>query len=715
MSNASFSLPQSDEVAPKRKHLRNLILRSWTVRGADDFFRELSKSNRPVLTKVIVAHKTCICVHNLIQEGHPACLVDANRQRHLLDSLVSTWGGTRVAYAQIVTQYATYLLLKLDFHAAHQEWISDKEGNLDWDYFAERQGGHVPFDYAVATALSMLRLLGTAAQLMDFVRQGVAMDGRVHKEGVNSCVAHPLVNLVTDAHTLFATAVRLLQKAYDGYWEASDKQLDELEAAVAFLDQLHAALKPLFATCAATKYVAALVTVPVLDEEPPRFRKPPRDDRRQREEEERRRREEEMRRQQQLEDEQRRAMLARMQAEEDARRRQEEEDRRRAAEQLAMLARQQQQQQQDGVNAALLKYLTDSIGRGRSAVDEQSKALDAASARLQAKAAALQGDIGGLQAELDALLRENAELREQIAREHRQQEKLRQQLIARARLSAQSSVRAALETRNQQRELLAEGARELRAALQAGGGSVAEQMRALGKLGRGGSQVVVATGSKELGHALLEHLEKGGQEQRLQLLLQQLEEEQARRDPAIEREKERRAAELRARLEALLRRATGECGDEAAAAALEGVRAVSAVSAQLGLARLDRFEGGEQLAQALEELWAAGEGVRAAPEDPMAWSKLRAAAENVQIAALAFVRGQPGLEAGYQAVAAALKALMESALARQQQLASMQQQQSFTEDRDGIVEQRARVHRLAAHLQRKKTSTENLLAQLGGM
>jgi hypothetical protein len=148
---------------------------------------------------VIVAHKTCICVHNLIQEGHPACLVDANRQRHLLDSLVSTWSGTRVAYAQIVTQYAKYLLAKLDFHAQSPEWICDKEGGLDWEYFAERQGGAPSFDYAVAIAGRMLGLLGNAAQLMDFVRQGVQMDTRVFREGVNSCVAHPLVNLVTDA------------------------------------------------------------------------------------------------------------------------------------------------------------------------------------------------------------------------------------------------------------------------------------------------------------------------------------------------------------------------------------------------------------------------------------------------------------------------------------------------------------------------------------
>lgn len=43
---AVFKATKSEETPPKRKHLRNLILRSWEVRGADDFFRELSSSNR---------------------------------------------------------------------------------------------------------------------------------------------------------------------------------------------------------------------------------------------------------------------------------------------------------------------------------------------------------------------------------------------------------------------------------------------------------------------------------------------------------------------------------------------------------------------------------------------------------------------------------------------------------------------------------------------
>jgi hypothetical protein len=126
-------------------------------------------------------------------------------------------------------------------------------------------------------------------------------------------------------------------------------------------------------------------------------------------------------------------------------------------------------------------------------------------------------------------------------------------------------------------------------------------MRALGLMGRGGAAAVAASGSRELGAALLEHLERGGQQDKILSLLVRLEAEAAARDPAAERLAAERAAALRARLEALLKRQIASSGsDAAAAAALEGVRAVSGVSAQLGLARLDRYEGGEALAAALE-------------------------------------------------------------------------------------------------------------------
>ena len=183
-------------------------------------------------------------------------------------------------------------------------------------------------------------------------------------------------------------------------------------------------------------------------------------------------------------------------------------------------------------------------------------------------------------------------------------------------MSAQTTVRAAAEARQAGRKgavPLSEASSELRAGL-AGlreGPGCAGRVQGAGRAGRGGAACVLASAGKGetgvlLAGALVEHLAKGGGEQRVLDLLAALEREHAMRDIEAERREAERLAALRARLEALLRRlpGAGADADPAAKAALDGVRAISSVSAQLALARVgdQDDEAAEALAHALEQV-----------------------------------------------------------------------------------------------------------------
>ena len=428
------------------------------MRGANDFFRELSQSSRPVLTKVIVAHKTLICVHNLIQEGHPACLVDADRQRHLLESFVSTYSQTRVAYAQIVTQYARYLLLKLDFHRERPEWICDKEGAFDYEYFLERHPNGGSLEYVLAVSAAMQHLLGECGTLMHFVVQGVQMDNsRQHKEGVNACVAHPLVNLVTDSHTLYDTINRLVQRGHDEWDRASDRERDGLEERVEGVERLHGALRPLYAECAATRYIAQLVAVPELGERAPHFRLPPEDvagreraaaEQRAREAAEQRAREEARRRE---------ALELAMQ-EERRRRAQEEEERRRLQQETALLMAQQQQRAADEESAQMGAYLGQVIARGRETTQRAVAELEAEAGAWREQCRELQQETGEAEDELAGLLAENEALRQALAAERRRHEQWVTSLLRRAESAAEGQVSGSWgNTREEEEEERARG------------------------------------------------------------------------------------------------------------------------------------------------------------------------------------------------------------------------------------------------------------------
>lgn len=74
----------------------------------------------------------------------------------------------------------------------------------------------------------MADVLSAAAKLMSMIMSGIAMDQRVSKHGVNACVAHPLIPLITDTHTLYQTIIRLLLRGWKLYDDISDAQLETL-------------------------------------------------------------------------------------------------------------------------------------------------------------------------------------------------------------------------------------------------------------------------------------------------------------------------------------------------------------------------------------------------------------------------------------------------------------------------------------------------------
>jgi hypothetical protein len=185
-------------------------------------------------------------------------------------------------------------------------------------------------------------------------------------------------------------------------------------------------------------------------------------------------------------------------------------------------------------------------------------------------------------------------------------------------------------------------------------------------------------------------------------------------------------AQLALRKQALKDRLTlcsGMLGDSAslngvAAAAHVGVSAMVNATVSLGVAGLvgeevsdSQLELGEELAAALEQLGVAAQAVFEKPDELSVWKNLLAAAQRVGEAALAFVQGNSSLEGGYRAVSKALQHLMNS-IQQRQKLLQENSANKFEENREEIMEQRAKCHRLNKQLLRKRLSTENLMKSL---
>lgn len=75
---ASFKKATSDEEMPlKMKHVRNLIIGTFTDKNADLFWRNVGTT--PPINTDVTAWKFCHCLHILLRDGHPNALRDSHR------------------------------------------------------------------------------------------------------------------------------------------------------------------------------------------------------------------------------------------------------------------------------------------------------------------------------------------------------------------------------------------------------------------------------------------------------------------------------------------------------------------------------------------------------------------------------------------------------------------------------------------------------------
>ncbi|RPA81782.1 ANTH-domain-containing protein [Ascobolus immersus RN42] len=119
-----------DETAPKRKHVRSCIVYSWDHKSSGAFWQALKV--QPLLSDEVQTFKALICIHKVLQEGHPNCLRDAQAQVSWIDSLGRSCIGDGLrGYGVLIREYSTFLLSKLKFHRQHPEF----NGMLEYEEY----------------------------------------------------------------------------------------------------------------------------------------------------------------------------------------------------------------------------------------------------------------------------------------------------------------------------------------------------------------------------------------------------------------------------------------------------------------------------------------------------------------------------------------------------------------------------------------------------
>mmetsp|Transcript_20496 Transcript_20496/g.78571 ORF Transcript_20496/g.78571 Transcript_20496/m.78571 type:complete len:818 (-) Transcript_20496:50-2503(-) len=246
---------KGEPTAPKRKHVRKIIVDSWNY-GTINIFKQIQKE--PVDKNSLVCFKALTVMHKVLQEGAPRVLREGFRYCNLLKHLQQHWGGSHEQhYANLNTEYAYFLRGKVTFHHKHPLVM----GNLSLDDYTQKikNQPEVPIQVRQEMIGHLLDL-----QYMILRVQGAIF--RFHGRDLHESKVAALVPLLVESDAVYRISVHHLHALCD---RAKDES--QVKAYVERFNQQYLELRVFYDGAGRISYVTNLMRVPQLPAQPPAF------------------------------------------------------------------------------------------------------------------------------------------------------------------------------------------------------------------------------------------------------------------------------------------------------------------------------------------------------------------------------------------------------------------------------------------------------------
>ncbi|KAH7309013.1 ANTH domain-containing protein [Stachybotrys elegans] len=242
----------SEEISPKRKHVRACIVYTWDHRSATAFWTGIKV--QPILADEVQTFKALITIHKVLQEGHPSALREAHANRGWIDSLNRGMTGEGMrGYAPLIKEYVYFLLAKLSFHQAHPEF----NGTFEYEEYMALKAINDPNEgYETITDLMVLQDKIEQFQKLIF--------SHFRSVGNNECRIAALVPLVQESYGIYKFITSMLRAMHQT--TGDDDALQPLRQRY---DAQHYRLVKFYYECSNLRYLTSLITIPKLPQDPP--------------------------------------------------------------------------------------------------------------------------------------------------------------------------------------------------------------------------------------------------------------------------------------------------------------------------------------------------------------------------------------------------------------------------------------------------------------
>ncbi|KAI3406466.2 SLA2 [Candida oxycetoniae] len=258
MSRAEVDLQTSvkkacntDEVPPKRKHVRACIVYTWDHKNSRAFWNAVKI--QPLQSSEVQLFKALIMIHKVLQEGHPNTLKDAYRNRDFIASLATVFSTHGSAYGKLIHQYDRYLLQKLDFHRNNPGF----NGTFEYEEYLSLRAVSDPNEGYE----SILQLMDLQDSIDDLQKLVFAT---LHSSHSNLCKVSALVPLISESYGIYKFCISMLRAMY--------QQLGADEALTVLFDRFesqHFMLRDFYTDCYSIKFLTSLITIPRLPNNSP--------------------------------------------------------------------------------------------------------------------------------------------------------------------------------------------------------------------------------------------------------------------------------------------------------------------------------------------------------------------------------------------------------------------------------------------------------------
>ncbi|KAJ2159512.1 sla2 Src-like adaptor 2 [Coemansia sp. RSA 552] len=245
----------TDETAPKRKHVRNMIVFSWDYKSSMPVWNALKA--QPLKASEVQCYKAIIAAHKLIREGHHVTIQEALTQTKFLEDLAhGLGGGTFTAwqtYSVLIRAYINFLLAKLEYHRLHPEF----NGMFDYKEYVSLRGTNDPNE-GYETIADLMSLQDRLDEFQKLVFRNFQPASN------NECRIASLVPLVEESYGIYKFATHMLiamHKRVDGAEEALEPLRKRYNAQ-------HYALRKFYYECSNLRYLTSLINVPRLPKYP---------------------------------------------------------------------------------------------------------------------------------------------------------------------------------------------------------------------------------------------------------------------------------------------------------------------------------------------------------------------------------------------------------------------------------------------------------------